>query len=112
MDPSLVTPGKWSNITLIFNDTRIENFSVIWGLYTHSADDIPKWCIASRWNGWSTSRGYPGQANYPLWFCEPSYLSIPILNGLIEHCEANLDELREWLNPLRETIDKFNALPL
>lgn len=109
MDPILVTPGKWSNITLIFNDTVIENFSVIYGLYNHSPDDSPKWCIASRWNGFNNDRGYPGQANYPLWFCEPGYLTIPILNGLIAHCEANRNDLAQWLETLRETIERFRT---
>jgi len=75
MNPTDVNPGAWSDHEVIFNDPA-EEYSAVWGKFRG------KLCLGTRWNGDPDQRGYPGQGEYPLWFVEPDYLVLPILQRL------------------------------
>jgi len=75
MNPHDVKPNAWTEIEVIFNDTNQE-YSAIWGKFNGT------YCLGTRWNGELDQRGYPGQGEYPLWFVEPDFLTVPILQRL------------------------------
>ncbi len=95
MDPSLVNPGAWKDIRIILNDTSVQ-YSVIFGMF----HDQP--ALAMRWNGQPYDRGYPGQANHPLWFVVPDPLERAILDEIATMKTPNinqaaLDHARQFL---------------
>lgn len=73
-----VRPHKWTRVIDIFDDGE---YSAIWGSY----DGDSQRCLGVRWNGNDNDEpyGYPSQGRYPLWYVEPAFLAISILNGLL-----------------------------
>lgn len=76
MNPYAVNPAAWSNHEVIYNDP-IEEFSAVWGMFRG------RYCLGTRWNGDHVGRGYPGQGKYPLWYVEPDFLTLSILQRLL-----------------------------
>lgn len=75
MEPIDVNPQAWSEHEVIFIDSN-NGFSAIWGKYNGVL------CLGTRWNGANNERGYPGQGPYPLWYVEPEFLNLTILQQL------------------------------
>lgn len=70
-----VTPQKWTNIEVLFDDG---SYSVISGIYND------QFCLGERWNGDKDSYGFPHQADKPIWHIVPSYFRIPILCKILD----------------------------
>lgn len=86
MNPTNVNPAAWSDHEVIFDDLESE-YSALWGKYQG------KLCLGTRWNGPHEERGYPGQGQYPLWFVEPDFLTLAILQRLfIEAMKSRLQD--------------------
>jgi hypothetical protein len=74
-----VLPKKWTDVIYLFDDGE---YSAIWG--TYQEDNTRHKYLGVRWNGGNNpdSLGYPSQGGNPLWYCEPDFLSRPILEAL------------------------------
>ena len=77
-----VTPLRWSNIIVLFDDG---DYSVIWGNY----DNSKKRVIGVRWNGndvleGQSDKGFPTSRGKPVWHVEAEFLTLPIVSKLIE----------------------------
>ena len=81
--PVEVRPGKWADITVLFDNGR---YSVVSGIY-----DGEGRALGERWNG-QTDAGFPNQGGNPLWHVVPEFFHGPILHGL-------LDELARYPGP-------------
>jgi hypothetical protein len=66
-----VRPQKWTNVIDLYDDG---DYSAIWGYY--DGDTRP--CLGVRWN-----ENYPRQADYPVWYVEPQFLTANILLRLL-----------------------------
>lgn len=75
MRPEDVNPADWTDHEVIYNDEDQE-YAVTWGKYQGILS------LGTRWNGSGNARGYPGQGGYPLWFVEPDFLILPILQRI------------------------------
>lgn len=85
-----VTPEKWRDIKIIYDDGE---YSVIWGKYEG------KDALGARWNGEDNAAvGYPNQGGNPTWYVEPDFISIAILQKLFsmyvaaKKSELNLED--------------------
>jgi len=79
-----VTPAKWSNIRVLFDNGV---YSVISGLY----DGGPRRVLGERWNGGEEDpRGFPNVAGHPVWHIAPEFLETAILHQLLNVLEVSL----------------------
>ncbi len=69
-----VNPGKWSSITVLFDNSE---YSVISGQYEGV------WTIGERWNGENEELGFPSNHGYPQWHVVPPFLQIFVLMGAL-----------------------------
>lgn len=70
---SNVTPGKWSNIRVLFDNGW---YSVIAGNYEG------EYALGERWNGGDDGPGFPSQGGHPIWHVVPDFLRVTVLRGL------------------------------
>jgi hypothetical protein len=89
-----VKPGKWTNMTTLFDNGEYSVISGIYGTGRHS--------LGERWNGAEGERGFPQSFGQPQFHVVPEFLSHSILHGL-------LDELAR--NPLPQS-EEFTTLIL
>lgn len=76
-----VTPQKWSDISVLFDDGE---YSVISGVYESQGRTI-----GERWNRAKSPIGFPNAAGYPIWHVAPKFLHVPILHGLLDELAKN-----------------------
>jgi hypothetical protein len=77
MDATQVVPKRWQldesyAIKVLYDDGE---YSVIWGKY----DNVR--ALGTRWNG-EGDNGYPSLFGNPMWFVEPDFIAIAILQRL------------------------------
>ena len=73
-----VRPGRWANITVLFDDGY---YSAAWGDFSGKGQTTRS-CLGVRWNGEPGKPGYPNQGKFSLWHVEPDFLTPAILHRL------------------------------
>lgn len=98
-----VVPGKWSNITVLFDDGE---YSVIAGTYAQQ-----RHCLGERWNGGADSLGFPSQAGYPIYHVIPEFLSSWVLHGLLKELTRNtrINGRDHYINAVVKELEMVNA---
>ena len=101
-----VTPEKWSEITILFDNG---DYSIISGAYEGEGP-----ALGERWNGHERALGFPNVAGYPVWHVVPEFLTIPILHGLLDELarsgQSQPPERTEYI--LRELARRQSARQL
>lgn len=77
-------PSKWSDARVVFDNGW---FSAICGRW----DGAEKYSLGTRWNGGSSSIGFPQSRGKPMFDVVPAFLAIPVLTGLIEELRRTLE---------------------
>jgi hypothetical protein len=77
-----VTPEKWSDTTILFDN---DEYSVIAGIYDRGDHRV----LGERWNGESGKPGFPSQGGNPTYHVIPDFLKVPVLHGLLDELAKN-----------------------
>ncbi len=75
-----VTPGKWSGLTILFDNG---SYSVAHGTFEPDSGNTKK-ALGVRWNGSGDHPGFPNQGGNSLWHVVPEFLTHSIIHGLID----------------------------
>jgi hypothetical protein len=100
-----VKPKKWKKITVLFDN---EQYSVISGIYDFEDPQGNKqFVLGERWNGSSKHPlGFPNVAGYPIWHVVPSFLALPILDGLLKESRGSNKKHCRYLQKVQEEINR------
>jgi hypothetical protein len=83
-----VTPERWSDISVLFDDGE---YSVISGTFRGDNGDSYR-RLGERWNGHEGKMlGFPNVAGYPVWHVVPEFLALPVLHGLLDEIARTAD---------------------
>lgn len=99
---SNVRPQKWTDVLDLFDNGE---YSAIWGRY----DNSQRRSLGVRWNGDSSNPnniGYPRQADKPLWYVEPQFLTEAILQALLTIVIQQYDHNDQWTRNLKIALDE------
>ena len=98
-DAKDVNPQKWRDIIVLYDN---EGYSACWGVY---GDEKSHRVLGVRWNN-----SYPSQGGKPLWYVEPEFTTLGVLQALLTKLLATGHAINsEYVINTMTALSEFNG---
>ena len=105
---SEVRPARWTQTRVLFDNGY---YSAVWGTFKGIDEPVRRGCLGVRWNGKGNHPGYPNQGKNPVWYREPDFMAVKVIQALREELMQNpqTDQQQEYLRNIDAVLSELDS---